>query len=150
MTDAQLREWYEDNWYDENVGEVVRALIAEVRRLRAEACQRAADELTREAQRLGMYDRPALTWSPEPPKEAGWYWCRLPDRRTPLVREVYLAKGSPMSYPDTLWVDADDGPEPLAEFHKGRLWAGPLSPPPLPAEPLLGAPVKPEPGKGKP
>jgi hypothetical protein len=54
------------------LGAYLEDALVEVRRLRAMVC----DELTAEAQRLGMYDRPALTWSPEPPKEAGWYWWR--------------------------------------------------------------------------
>jgi hypothetical protein len=145
VTDAEMDEWRQTLPEEylakidrcaglSDAAEDLRALVAEVRRLRA----LAADTLTAEAQRLGMYDRPALTWSPEPPKEAGWYWRSCHGQTPEVVCVVEPSgglgpgKGLICSFRGTPY--SVDGPwmRDMAQ------WAGPIQPPPLPAEPARG------------
>jgi hypothetical protein len=67
---------------------------------------------------------PPLTWSSDPPREPGWYWWTAPGREPEPGYVHAYADGE-------WWVLGHYGP--IAEIRV----AGPLSPPPLPAEPPL-------------
>lgn len=66
----------------------------------------------------------ALRWTTEPPKVAGWYWCRLSRLNMPRCVEVYgsedgLRVGSGESWRDPSISVKSDAFE----------WAGPIPPP---------------------
>jgi hypothetical protein len=122
VTDAEMDEW--------------RQTLPEEYLAKIDRCAGLSDAA--EAQRLGMYDRPALTWSPEPPKEAGWYWRSCHGQTPEVVCVVEPSgglgpgKGLICSFRGTPY--SVDGPwmRDMAQ------WAGPIQPPPLPAEPARG------------
>lgn len=68
-----------------------------------------------------------LTWTTEPPKVAGWYWCRPSTLNMPRCVEVYGAWEHLM-----FGSKRDDFNPQMPVTRKGFEWAGPI---PTPLEP---------------
>ncbi|MDY0204809.1 MAG: Lar family restriction alleviation protein [Desulfovibrio desulfuricans] len=69
----------------------------------------------------------ALTWTTEPPKVAGWYWCRPSTLNMPRCVEVYGAWEQLM-----FGSKRDDYNPQMPVTREGFEWAGPI---PMPLEP---------------
>lgn len=69
----------------------------------------------------------ALTWTTEPPKVAGWYWCRPSTLNMPRCVEVYGAWEQLM-----FGSKRDDFNPQMPVTREGFEWAGPI---PTPLEP---------------
>lgn len=69
----------------------------------------------------------ALTWTTEPPKVAGWYWCRPSELNMPRCVEVYGAREQLM-----FGSKRDDFNPQVPVTKEGFEWAGPI---PTPLEP---------------
>ncbi len=68
----------------------------------------------------------ALRWTHEPPKVAGWYWCRLSRLNMPRCVEVYGSEDG------LRFGSGDNWREPsMSVESEGFEWAGPI---PLPVE----------------
>lgn len=66
----------------------------------------------------------ALTWTNEPPKVAGWYWCRLSRLNMPRCVEVYGSEDG------LRFGSGDSWREPsMAVESEGFEWAGPIPAP---------------------
>ena len=71
-------------------------------------------------------DPRALRWTHEPPKVAGWYWCRLSRLNMPRCVEVYGSEDG------LRFGSGDNWREPsMSVESEGFEWAGPI---PLPVE----------------
>ena len=66
----------------------------------------------------------ALTWTHEPPKVAGWYWCRECNSGVTLCVEVYGASSSLL-----FGSKRDDFNPQRPVTVDGIEWAGPIAPP---------------------
>ena len=68
--------------------------------------------------------RGLLTWTTEPPKVPGWYWCRLSKLNMPRCVEVYGSEGG------LRFGSGDSWREPsMSVESEGFEWAGPIAPP---------------------
>lgn len=66
----------------------------------------------------------ALTWTHEPPKVAGWYWCRLSRLNMPRCVEVYGSEDG------LRFGSGDNWREPsMSVESEGFEWAGPIAQP---------------------
>jgi Lar family restriction alleviation protein len=71
--------------------------------------------------------RSALTWTTDPPRVAGWYWCRASTLNMPRCVEVYGAWEQLM-----FGSKRDDFNPQMPVTREGFEWAGPI---PTPHEP---------------
>ena len=84
----------------------------------------AVQELLDEKQKSGHF---ALRWTHEPPKVAGWYWCRVSKLYQPRLVEVYESEDGLRFGSGDSWQDQSIAVE-SGDFE----WAGPI---PAPVEP---------------
>ena len=66
----------------------------------------------------------ALPWTNEPPKVAGWYWCRVSKLYQPRLVEVYDSEDGLRFGSGDSWQEP-----PMSVESCGFEWAGPISPP---------------------